>query len=56
MKRLCIKLIVLITIVLFFQATACFGYSVLTHEAIIDANWNIVLRSPHQTKISGGHK
>ena len=43
MKRLCVKLIVLITIVLVFQTTRCFGYSVLTHEAIIDANWNIVL-------------
>ena len=29
--------------ILFFQATACFGYSVLTHEAIVDANWNTVL-------------
>ena len=38
-----IKYSILITAILFFQATACFGYSVLTHEAIVDANWNAVL-------------
>jgi hypothetical protein len=29
--------------VLVFNATRCFGYSVLTHEAIVDVNWNKVL-------------
>lgn len=43
MKRLCVKLIMLITLVLIFHTNRCFGYSVLTHEAIIDANWNTVL-------------
>ena len=43
MKRTCAKLITLITIALVFHTTRCFGYSVLTHEAIVDANWNTVL-------------
>lgn len=43
MKRVCVKLIVLITAVLVFGTTRCLGYSVLTHEAIVDANWNKVL-------------
>ena len=43
MKRLCVKLTILVTISLVFHTSRCFGYSVLTHEAIIDANWNIVL-------------
>jgi len=34
---------ILFTALLFVKATSCFGYSVLTHEAIIDANWNTVL-------------
>ena len=41
MKRYCVKLIILLLLVL--GTTRCFGYSVLTHEAIIDANWNAVL-------------
>jgi hypothetical protein len=28
---------------LFVRTTHCFGYSVLTHEAIVDANWNNVI-------------
>ena len=43
MRRFPIKYSILVTAILFFQATACFGYSVLTHEAIVDANWNTVL-------------
>jgi hypothetical protein len=43
MQRFPIKYSILVTAILFFQATACFGYSVLTHEAIVDANWNAVL-------------
>src|SRR6476620_3000272 len=43
MKRISVRLITLSTIVFVFHTTRCFGYSVLTHEAIIDANWNIVL-------------
>ncbi len=43
MKRICVKLIILITVVLLFHANRCFGYSVLTHEAIVDANWNTVI-------------
>ena len=43
MRRFSIKYPILVTAILFFQATACFGYSVLTHEAIVDANWNTVL-------------
>ena len=33
----------LFTIILFFYATPCFAYSVLTHEAVVDANWDKVL-------------
>jgi len=43
MKRLCVKLTILVTISLVFHTSRCFGYSVLTHEAIIDANWNTAL-------------
>ena len=43
MKRLCVKLTILVTISLVFHTTRCLGYSVLTHEAIIDANWNTAL-------------
>jgi len=43
MRRVPIKYPILVTAILCFQATACFGYSVLTHEAIVDANWNTVL-------------
>src|SRR5678816_3944507 len=43
MKRLFVKLIILFTLVLVFHTTRCFGYSVLTHEAIVDVNWNTVL-------------
>jgi hypothetical protein len=43
MRRFLIRYPILVTAILFFQATACFGYSVLTHEAIVDANWNTVL-------------
>ena len=43
MKRISAKLFTLITIVLVVHTTRCFGYSVLTHEAIVDANWNTVL-------------
>jgi len=43
MKRTWLKSIILIAIVLVFRSTRCFGYSVLTHEAIVDANWNTVL-------------
>jgi hypothetical protein len=43
MKRLCAKLIMLVSVALIFGTDRCSGYSVLTHEAIIDANWNAVL-------------
>src|SRR5205809_5094118 len=43
MQRLPIKCSILVSAILFLQATTCFGYSVLTHEAIVDANWNAVL-------------
>jgi hypothetical protein len=43
MKRICVKFTILVFIVLVFHATRCFGYSVLTHEAIVDVNWNKVL-------------
>ena len=43
MKRSCVKFIVLVSIVFVVHTTRCFGYSVLTHEAIVDANWNKVL-------------
>jgi len=43
MKRISAKLFTLITIVLVVHTNRCFGYSVLTHEAIIDANWNTVV-------------
>jgi hypothetical protein len=43
MKRYCVTLIMLVTLVLFLRPTRCFGYSVLTHEAIVDANWNTIL-------------
>ncbi|HEY1870543.1 MAG TPA: zinc dependent phospholipase C family protein [Chitinophagaceae bacterium] len=33
----------LFTIIMFFYATPCFAYSVLTHEAVVDANWDKVL-------------
>jgi hypothetical protein len=42
MKRLCVKLALLVTITLVCHSTRCFGYSVLTHEAIVDANWSTV--------------
>lgn len=42
MKGICVKLTMLVTIVFVFT-TRCFAYSVLTHEAIIDANWNIMV-------------
>jgi hypothetical protein len=43
MRRLSIKYSILVTAIVFFQASTCFGYSVLTHEAIVDANWKTVL-------------
>jgi len=43
MKRIFVKLILQVTIVLVFHTTRCFAYSVLTHEAIVDVNWNKVL-------------
>jgi hypothetical protein len=43
MKRIFARLVILITVLLVIHTTRCFGYSVLTHEAIIDANWNTVL-------------
>jgi len=33
----------LVILILFLRPTPCFGYSVLTHEAIVDANWNTIL-------------
>src|SRR5690242_4770343 len=43
MKRISAKFIILVFIVLVVQTTHCFGYSVLTHEAIVDVNWNSIL-------------
>ena len=43
MKRTGVKFTIMVFIVLVLNVTRCFGYSVLTHEAIIDANWNAVL-------------
>jgi hypothetical protein len=37
------KFLKLFIVILLFRITPCFGYSVLTHEALIDANWNKVL-------------
>ena len=53
MKRTWLKSIILIAIVLVFRSTRCFGYSVLTHEAIIDANWNSVLAPLLKQKFPG---
>src|SRR5258708_39664012 len=33
----------LVVIIFLLRVTPCFGYSVLTHEALIDANWDKVL-------------
>ena len=43
MKKVRVRPIILVTIAFAFHTTRCFGYSVLTHEAIVDANWNAVL-------------
>src|SRR4051812_39549574 len=43
MRRLPMKFLKLFTFILFLRITPCFGYSVLTHEALIDANWDKVL-------------
>lgn len=43
MKRIGVKFTIVVFLALVLNATHCFGYSVLTHEAIIDANWNAVL-------------
>jgi Zinc dependent phospholipase C len=43
MKRMSARTVIVVTVVLLLHTTRCFGYSVLTHEAIIDANWNSVL-------------
>lgn len=43
MKYFSLKFLHLLLIILLLQVTPCFGYSVLTHEAIIDASWNSVL-------------
>src|SRR5215469_7161896 len=37
------KFLKLCTIVLFFYSSPCSAYSVLTHEAVVDANWDKVL-------------
>jgi hypothetical protein len=37
------KFLKLFISILLFRITPCFGYSVLTHEALIDANWDKVL-------------
>lgn len=33
----------LFTVILLFYSTPCFAYSVLTHEAVVDANWDKVI-------------
>ena len=43
MRRFPMKLLKLFGLILLFRVTPCFGYSVLTHEALIDANWDKVL-------------
>src|SRR5947207_2541935 len=43
MRRTVLKTLKLLVIILLFRITPCFGYSVLTHEALIDANWDKVL-------------
>lgn len=37
------KALQLFITILFFRITPCFGYSVLTHQAIIDVNWDRVI-------------
>jgi len=43
MERYCVRLILLGSLILLLHPTRCLGYSVLTHEAIVDVNWNTVL-------------
>lgn len=43
MRRFLFKSFKLFIIIFFFKITPCFAYSVLTHEALIDANWDRVL-------------
>jgi hypothetical protein len=43
LKYFSVRTILFIFIVLLLRTTPCFGYSVLTHEAIIDASWNNML-------------
>src|SRR5436190_23696469 len=43
MRRSYWKSLRLIVVILLFGITPCFGYSVLTHEALIDANWDKIL-------------
>ena len=43
MGQTVLKTLKLVVVILFFRITPCFGYSVLTHEALIDANWDKVL-------------
>src|SRR6185369_10779262 len=43
MRRCPGKSLKLFIIILLLRVTPCFGYSVLTHEALIDANWDKVL-------------
>jgi zinc dependent phospholipase C len=38
-----VKALKLFLILIFFRVIPCYGYSVLTHEAIIDANWDQVI-------------
>jgi hypothetical protein len=43
MKWLCAKQLSLVIIIIFLQNSPSFAYSVLTHEAIVDANWSKVI-------------
>jgi Zinc dependent phospholipase C len=42
MKRFRVKSVGLVVIIIVFIPISSFAYSVLTHEAIVDANWNTV--------------
>ena len=53
MRRSPGKSLKLFIVILLLKITPCFGYSVLTHEALIDANWDKILMPLIKQKFPG---